>query len=299
MKGRTAVILYVLSAYVLLQFIWWGYHIIDLTQVVSGDSVKVTKRVTMIVGEGAVFLLILVVGIWYVRKSMIKDIQLSQRQSNFLLSVTHELKTPLASNKLYIQTVVKRELSKEQRDQLLVKAIEENDRLERMIDNILNASRLENKMLEITKELFELKPLAHASVERFKQLAPEATFLVNIADKTTINGDRLLVETMLNNLIENALKYAGRSSEIVVHGSYLNGKSVLMVSDNGSGVKSEDQEEIFKKFYRSGSEDTRTQKGTGLGLYIVSKLVRLHGGTVRYENNQPKGARFIIELNHD
>ncbi len=299
MKGRTAVILYVLSAYVILQFIWWGYHIIDLTHVVSADSVKVTKRVTMIVGEGAVFLLILVVGIWYVRKSIIKDIQLSQRQSNFLLSVTHELKTPLASNKLYIQTVVKRELSKEQRDQLLVKAIEENDRLERMIDNILNASRLENKMLEIGKELFELKPLAQASIERFKQLAPDALFELTIAENTRVSGDRLLVETMLNNLIENALKYAGRSSKIVIHGSQADGKTIIVVSDNGPGVKAEDQEEIFQKFYRSGSEDTRTQKGTGLGLYIVSKLVRLHGGTIRYEDNQPNGARFIIELNYD
>ncbi len=299
MKGRTALILYVLSAYVILQFIWWGYHIIDLTHVVSADSAKVSKRVTMIVGEGAVFLLILVVGIWYVRRSMIKDIQLSQRQSNFLLSVTHELKTPLASNKLYIQTVVKRELSKEQRDQLLVKAIEENDRLERMIDNILNASRLENKMLGISKESFDLKPLVQSSIERFKQLAPDALFKLEIAENTRMNGDRLLVETMLNNLIENALKYAGRTSEIVVHGSHSDGKTLLVVSDNGPGVKAEDQEEIFQKFYRSGSEDTRTQKGTGLGLYIVSKLVRLHGGTIRYENNQPKGARFIIELNHD
>jgi two-component system, OmpR family, phosphate regulon sensor histidine kinase PhoR len=299
MKGRTAVILYVLSAYVILQFIWWGYHIIDLTHEVSGDSIKVTKRVTMIFGEGAVFLLILVVGIWYVRKSIIKDIQLSQRQNNFLLSVTHELKTPLASNKLYIQTVVKRELSKEQRDQLLVKAIEENDRLERMIDNILNASRLENKMLDINKEPFDLKPLAQSSIDRFKQLAPEAIFQLNISENTQVYGDRLLVETMLNNLIENALKYAGRSSEIVVHGSQVDGKSIVKVTDNGPGVKPEEQEEIFKKFYRSGSEDTRTQKGTGLGLYIVSKLVRLHGGTIRYENNQPRGARFIIELNHD
>lgn len=295
MKGRTAVILYVLSAYVILQFIWWGYHIIDLTKEVSGDSTQVTKRVTMIIGEGAVFLLILVVGIWYVRKSIIKDIKLSERQSNFLLSVTHELKTPLASNKLYLQTIVKRELEKEQRDQLLIKAIEENDRLERMIDNILNASRLENKALQINPETFEFKPLAQSSIDRFKQLAPNATFVLELEDNMTIKGDRLLLETLLNNLIENALKYAGRSSEITIFGK----KSQFGVKDNGSGVSPEDQLEIFKKFYRSGNEDTRTQKGTGLGLYIVSKLVQLHGGTIEYANNQPKGACFTIDLYHD
>lgn len=295
MKGRTAAVLYVLSAYVILQFIWWGYHIIDLTQEVSEKSDVVNKRVTMIIGEGAVFLLILVVGIWYVRRSMIRDIKLSERQSNFLLSVTHELKTPLASNKLYLQTIVKRDLEKEQRDQLLIKAIEENDRLERMIDNILNASRLENKALQVTKEVFDFKPLATSSIDRFKQLAPKADFKLEIDDTATINGDRLLIETILNNLIENALKYAGSDAEIII----FSGKGQFGVKDNGPGVSSEDQTEIFKKFYRSGSEDTRTQKGSGLGLYIVSKLVQLHGGTITYSDNDPTGAYFTISLYHD
>ena len=219
MKGRTAVVLYVLSAYVILQFIWWGYHIIDLTQEVSGEIEIVNNRVTMILGEGAVFLLILIAGIWYVRRSIIRDIKLSERQSNFLLSVTHELKTPLASNKLYLQTIVKRELEKEQRDQLLIKAIEENDRLERMIDNILNASRLENKALQVTKEHFELNSLAKSSIDRFKQLAPNADFKLEMETKQQSTGDRLLIETILNNLIENALKYAGRSSEITIFSS--------------------------------------------------------------------------------
>lgn len=295
MKGRTALVLYVLSAYVILQFIWWGYHIIDLTQEVSEKSDVVNKRVTMILGEGAVFLLILVAGIWYVRRSIIRDIKLSERQSNFLLSVTHELKTPLASNKLYLQTIVKRDLEKEQRDQLLIKAIEENDRLERMIDNILNASMLENKALQVSKETFEFNALAASSVDRFKQLSPKADFKLQMTEKSMIKGDRLLIETILNNLIENALKYAGHSAEITIFCN--NGK--FGVKDNGPGVPSQDQSEIFKKFYRSGSEDTRTQKGTGLGLYIVSKLVQLHGGTIEYSDNKPKGACFTIALQHD
>jgi len=295
MKGRTAVVLYVLSAYVILQFIWWGYHIIDLTQEVSEKSEVIHSRVTMILGEGAVFLLILIVGIWYVRRSIIRDIKLSERQSNFLLSVTHELKTPLASNKLYLQTLVKRDLAKEQRDQLLIKAIEENDRLERMIENILNASRLENKALQVTKETFDFEVLSTSSIDRFKQLAPNANFKLEMTGEKSIYGDRLLIETMLNNLIENALKYAGHSAEITIFG----GKNGFGVKDNGSGVPPEERTEIFKKFYRSGSEDTRTQKGTGLGLYIVSKLVQLHGGTVTYSENKPNGACFTITLSHD
>ena len=175
------------------------------------------------------------------------------------------------------------------------RAIEENDRLERMIDNILNASRLENKALQVSEETFELNTLAQSSIDRFKQLAPDADLKLEMPHGTNIKGDRLLIETILNNLVENALKYAGRSAKIVI---FANG-SQFGVKDNGSGVPAEDQSEIFKKFYRSGSEDTRTQKGTGLGLYIVSKLVQLHGGTINYSDNQPTGACFTIELTHD
>ena len=154
MNKRTAIIFYILSIYVIIQFIWWGYHLIELTQELVQKDELISKRVTMIMGEGTVFLVILFLGIWQIRRSIYRELRLSERQNNFLLSVTHELKTPLAANKLYIQTINKRELSKDQQNDLLRKAIDENRRLENMIDNILNASRLENNALSIEKEKF-------------------------------------------------------------------------------------------------------------------------------------------------
>ena len=139
MNRRTALIFYVLSAYVVIQFLWWGYRIIELTNELAKESTEISSRVRMILGEGSVFLLLLLIGIWQIRRSIRKELKLSTRQNNFLLSVTHELKTPLAANKLYIQTIQKRDLSKEQTNDLLKKSIEENARLEYMIDNILNA----------------------------------------------------------------------------------------------------------------------------------------------------------------
>lgn len=298
MKQRTALIFYVLSAYVLVQFIWWGFHLIELTDALSEQSEGIRSRVTMVIGEGAVFLLILLIGIWQIRRSIKRDLKLSQRQNNFLLSVTHELKTPLAANKLYIQTVKKRDLSKEQTNQLLNKAIEENDRLERMIDNILNASRLENNVLKLSKEPFDFSQLATSSVERFRHISG-ADLHSSVPENTIISGDRLLVETMVNNLIENALKYAGNNVRIEVYGTQQGNKTIFGVKDQGPGVSAIDQPEIFKKFYRSGNEDTRTQKGSGLGLFIVFELVRLHQGTVTYLDNTPQGANFQIEFNND
>lgn len=298
MKQKTALIFYVLSAYVLVQFIWWGFHLIELTDALSEQSEGIRSRVTMVIGEGAVFILILLIGIWQIRRAIKRDLKLSQRQNNFLLSVTHELKTPLAANKLYIQTVTKRDLSKEQSNQLLNKAIEENDRLERMIDNILNASRLENNVLKLSKEQFDFSQLAKSSVERFRHISG-ADLHCEVAENTMISGDRLLVETIVNNLIENALKYAGNNVRIEVYAQQQGNKTIFGVKDQGPGVSTVDQSEIFKKFYRSGNEDTRTQKGSGLGLFIVFQLVKLHQGTVTYLDNTPQGANFQIEFNND
>ncbi len=299
MKRRTTLILYVLSIYVILQFCWWGYHLIELTKETGSGFYQVDKRVTMIMGEGSVFLLILIIGIWQIRKSIRKDIKLSERQNNFLLSVTHELKTPLAANRLYVQTVLKRDLSKEQSNELLQKANEENDRLERMIDNILNASRLENKVLQLNRESFDFHQLCTSSIERFKQLSPKTTFILSVTKNTMINGDRLLIESILSNLVENSVKYTGYESTITLYAKVKSGVICFGVKDNGNGVQQDEQEKIFSKFYRSGNEDTRTQKGSGLGLYIVKELVRLHGGKISYKNNSPKGADFQIEFRND
>ena len=149
MKKQTAIFFYVLGFYVILQFTWWGYHLVDLTTEIEPEEKNLAKKIFMIFSEGMVFFIILMIGLWKIRSSIRKELSLSQRQNNFLLSVTHELKTPLAANKLYLQTVLKRDLETEKRNSLIQKAISENQRLEAMIDNILNASRLENQVFKV------------------------------------------------------------------------------------------------------------------------------------------------------
>lgn len=298
MNKRTALIFYVLSVYVVVQFIWWGYHLIELTEVVSQSSKPVSNRIAMIIGEGAVFLLLLLVGIWHIRRSIRKELKLSERQNNFLLSVTHELKTPLAANKLYLQTIKKRDLSKAQIDDILKKAIDENVRLERMIDNILNATRLENNRMNIEKETIDLGQLISSIQERYNSLLDASIIEIDIDTKVEISADRFMLETVFNNLIENALKYAGKEHPITLYSSR-NGETVEFgVKDLGPGVPKELKPEIFKKFFRVGNEEVRTQKGTGLGLFIVSELVRMHQGTIVCEDNSPTGLNFRITLNH-
>ncbi len=296
MNRRTAVIFYILSIYVVVQFIWWGFHLVDLNHQLHAESSVAYKRVTMVIGEGIVFLLLLVVGIWQIHRSIRKDLLLSKRQKNFLLSVTHELKTPLAANKLYIQTVTKRELSKEQSNELLQKAIDENTRLERMIDNILNASRLENNALQPILESFEVATVFAQIQQRFQTLSGNPNIQLSVEKGTTMNADRSMIETIMNNLVENAVKYAGREKEIVMYARQDQGKCIFGVRDFGPGVPKEQRIEIFQKFFRAQNEETRSQKGTGLGLFIVQQLVNIQNGNVVCLENEPDGANFQITL---
>ena len=292
---KTSILFYLLSFYVLLQFAWWGFHLIQLTEFAYAETGNGTKRIFMIVGEGMVFLLILIFGIWKIRSSVKKELQLSHNQNNFLLSVTHELKTPIASNKLYLQTILKRELDTEKRNDLIGKALSENLRLEKMIDNILNASRLENRMLVVHKEDVELSIYLTSLVERFRKSFPEATLIAKIQENVMAQIDPFIFETIVNNLIENALKYSHSDGPITVQ-LIQQEKLHIRIIDCGPGVAIQEQKDIFKKFYRAGNEEIRSQKGTGLGLFIAVEFTRLHSGQLKYSANQPKGSIFELIL---
>ena len=297
MKKQTAIFFYLLGAYVVIQFMWWGYHLIELTKEVDTQKALVSKRVFMILSEGSVFFLILILGLWKIRSSIKKELKFSERQNNFLLSVTHELKTPLAANKLYLQTIVKRDLDTTKRTELIEKAIAENQRLEVMIDNILNATRLENQVVQLHKEHFNLSGLFQQIADRFNKSLQVDLIQLEIETGVFIDADSFMIETVINNLIENALKYAGHQKTIILYLKQIeNERIVFGVKDEGPGVPLESQTEIFEKFMRSGNEETRSQKGTGLGLFIAAEFIRIHGGRIVYKNNKPLGANFEITL---
>ena len=279
-----------------MQFAWWAYHLIELTEELKQEPSEISKRITMIMGEGLVFFAILVAGIWKIRSSIKKELNLSQQQNNFMLSVTHELKTPLASNKLYLQTILKRELDMELRKDLLQKAIAENERLEALIDNILNAARLENQTFQSERTDIDLSKLVQRIIERLDGKLQEKTSRITatIASDIHVTGDKLMLDAAISNLIDNALKYTHEG--IVIELKHEHDTTTIRVADQGPGVPMGMEKEIFRKFRRGGNEETRTTKGSGLGLFIAAEFVKLHGGTLTYSPNVPKGAIFQITL---
>jgi K+-sensing histidine kinase KdpD len=293
---QTTFFFYALSAYVILQFSWWGYHLIELTKATDTNASIVDKRIMMVVGEGAVFFLMLLIGLWKIRSSIRKEFELSQRQNNFLLSVTHELKTPIAANKLYLQTIQKRNPDEEMRSDLLNKALKENQRLEHLIDNILNAARVENRALQPIKETVDLTHFIDSQVVQFRKRYPTATIEVLHVPNKTVHFDVFMIETVLSNLVDNAVKYSQEPAQIQINSSLTDTQVLLTVSDLGLGIKQEDQNTIFSKFYRIGNEETRTQKGSGLGLFIAKEFLKLHGGSIQYKPNNPKGSIFQLNI---
>jgi len=295
-KRQTAVIFYVLAFYVALQFAWWGYHLIELTQEVAGTDNIVTHKVIMITGEGLVFFLILSLGLWRIRSAIKRDQQLTIRQSNFLLSVTHELKTPLASTKLYLQTLMKRDFPIEKRNELLQKALHENQRLEEIVEAILTASRIENGTMVAHKEWISLNDLMTELALNYNNRLEKEWIVLEFDETIHIEADVFMTKTILINLIENALKYAGSTEKLTLFIHKDNQNSKFGVKDLGPGISKEAQADIFKKFVRLENEETRSQKGTGLGLFIAAEFTKLIGGKLQYIENQPRGAIFEITV---
>lgn len=295
MKRGTTLFFYILGGYVLLQFAWWGYHLIELTQINRIEDQNVNRKVLMILSEGLVFFFIILLGLWRIRYSIKRELFLIERQQNFLLSVTHELKTPLASNKLFLQTLLKRKLDPEKQADLLEKAISENVRLEGMIDNILNATRLDHQNVQIQKENFALNDLVKKIVQRYEKTYQVSNLQLQHSENISVHADQQLVETAIVNLLDNALKYAGSEAPIVVRFSENQKRVTLHVEDEGPGIPKEYEKEIFHKFSRIGNEETRQKKGSGLGLYIAREFVRLNDGDL-FVSPSSKGAHFILTL---
>jgi K+-sensing histidine kinase KdpD len=155
---------------------------------------------------------------------------------------------------------------------------------------------LDNKALAPVKSEIDFNEFTNQLVDRIKKRFPTAQIKKDLNSNLKIQADEFMLETILLNLLENAIKYAGTSEEIGVFGKIENDKFIFGVSDFGPGISADDKQSIFSKFYRSGNEETRQNKGSGLGLYIVSQFVQLHQGTIVCKNNSPKGSIFEVTL---
>lgn len=307
---RTKIIFFLLAVYVIFQLLWWVFHLVDLHGQLFDMELKLaetddtgevlhrySKKVTMIVGEGAVFIMLLVLGIWRIRRNLRKEELLASQEKNFILAITHELKTPVASIRLFLDTLKKRELPREKQVEFLEDASLETHRLDQLVENILLSTRLEQDQFFGHFEILNFTELIQNVAQRFqKSLVKKHRLTLDLVDDAMLEGDRISLELLVSNLYENAVKYGGAEPEVHLSLSKESDAFVLRVEDKGLGIPPEERELIFRKFYRMGSEDTRSAKGTGIGLYMVQQIVKLHRAKLILKQNKPQGAIFEIQF---
>lgn len=314
-----------LFSYMTMAFGWWALHLwrqnehlfkteVDLLEwrLSAGNGINVTELAhtkeyqllekkyhsahKMIMGESLFMVFCLLIGLYLINLSAKRQLATARQQRNFLLSITHELKSPLASIQLALETIRKRNLSKEQSDHMADAGLRENERLNRLVEDLLLTARLEDHW-EPVMEAVSIAPLLDNILSPLKLKCPQVHFDVALApDCPIISADPGGLRAILQNLLENAVKYAGESAQIGIQTKCLPNHIVFTISDNGPGVPENAKSLIFNKFYRMGNEMTRQTKGTGLGLYIVKQIARAHGGTVVVSDNIPNGAIFTVNL---
>lgn len=248
------------------------------------------------VGEGIAFLALILVGAFFVYRSIRKQMEYSGLQQNFMMAITHELKTPIATTRLSLETVLRRKLDEVQQQKLLLSALSETNRLNILTNNILLASQMEEKNFQRENEDINLADIVETVVSDYKNRFPGRTIEASTDKDVFIKGDELLLQIALSNLIDNALKYAPKESPVYV--DLMDEDDILQVkvSDQGQGVADEEKKRIFDKFYRSGNENTRKAKGTGLGLYLTKKIIEDHNGDIFVMDNTPHGSIFVIQF---
>ncbi|HOY16171.1 MAG TPA: ATP-binding protein [Haliscomenobacter sp.] len=262
-------------------------------------SARYTRQEWMIVGEAVVFVISLVLGVYLINRGYNKEMVASQQSRNFLLSITHELKSPIASIRLVLETLLRRELPKEKTTQLQSNALKETERLNTLVNNLLFSAKLESSY-QAHKEPLDLHELLEEIICKLSDKYPDAQFRFEQEDELPyFQGDKMGMISVALNLLENAVKYSGNGGKahIETHlGMSTPDQIKIEIKDQGLGIPEKEKKQIFQKFYRVGSEDTRTAKGTGLGLYIVDQIVRAHAGRINVYDNEPKGTVFEILL---
>lgn len=250
------------------------------------------RKTTQYIGEGIFFLALILIGAVFVYRATKRQIKLSQQQNNFMMAVTHELKTPIAITRLNLETLLKRKLEINVQERLISNTIQEADRLNVLCNNILLAAQLDTGSYQILKQEINLSELIKKCIADFKTRFPQQQIKTFIHEKIYVQSEELLLQMLTNNLIDNALKYSPKNSLITVTLSITNKKIQLQVCDQGEGLTEAEKKKIFKKFYRTGNENTRKTKGTGLGLYLCRKIMEDHKGKILVSDNQPSGSIF-------
>jgi two-component system, OmpR family, sensor histidine kinase CiaH len=316
---RTTAIYWMLLFYVIAALVWWfislnnqndtmrklelsniRYHRdsiaapVDFKKEISSAEHEYRVNRSKYLGEGIIFFLLIILSAAYVYRAVRRQFKLQQQQQNFMMAVTHELKTPISVTRLNLETLQKYHLDPEKQKKILRATLTETERLNFLTNNILVSSQLEASGYKSSREELDLSDLFSDCLQQLRSRFPERIISENIEKNADVKGDPLLLQILINNLLENAIKYSPRDSVVTASLEKKDPKIILTVSDEGPGIPDDEKKKIFAKFYRIGNESTRKKQGTGLGLYLCRKIARGHNADILVTNNEVGGSNFTV-----
>jgi signal transduction histidine kinase len=315
---RTTFIYWMLLVYIVAALAWWfislekqnkkiaqlqyksinvekdSLSLIQLAGKLDAIDKETKKNTGKYIGEGITFLILIFIGAVFVFRSVRRQFHLQQQQQNFMMAVTHELKTPISVAKLNLETLQKYNLDPEKQKKIIRTTLDETARLDFLTNNILISSQLEGGGYQSSKEELDLSRLLKDCMQDFRNRYADRIFNEDIEADADVKGDALLLQMMINNLLENAIKYSAKETPVSSSLKKYRSGIELIVSDNGPGIPDAEKKKIFSKFYRIGNEATRKTQGTGLGLYLCRKIARDHKADISVTDNKPTGSNFTV-----
>jgi two-component system sensor histidine kinase CiaH len=315
----TTIVYWVLLSYIIAALIWWFFSLYSQNEAmyrlrkehltVTLDPVSPAfkdglariedarrRNNAKYIGEGGTFFILILVGAVFIYRSVRRQLRDQQQQQNFVMAITHELKTPIAVSRLNLETLQRHQLDETKKEKLLQMTLQETLRLDSLINNILIASQLDGHSYHISREELNFSALVKDVACQFATRYPERKLVQSLQQDIDINGDPLLLKLLVSNLLENANKYSSREKPVSLELVKKHEAIYLSVKDEGPGISQDEKKNVFKKFYRIGNEQTRRTKGTGLGLYLCKKIAEDHRGHIGIEQNQPQGSNFIVSF---
>jgi signal transduction histidine kinase len=247
------------------------------------------------ISEGAIFLLIIIIGAILMYRLVLRQFQVQHQQQNFMMAITHELKTPISVARLNLETLQRHALNEEKQKKLIQSSLQETMRLDTLINNILVLSQIDAGSYPSSKEELDFSDLVSDVLHQFKNRYPDRKLAMEIEQDVDVDADPILLKLLVSNLLENANKYSEKCTAITCKLTKTNGIK-LEVKDEGAGISEEEKKNIFQKFYRIGNEQTRKTQGTGLGLYLCKKIAAYHQADIYVTDNQPRGSIFTVQF---
>ncbi len=312
---RAFIIYWVLLAYIMAALIWWfialnrqnekmsDYQIRDIRnddflkqekydRVITDKNIKTAQYL----GEGGTFLLLIIAGAIFVFRAVRRELRLSAEQQNFMMAITHELKTPIAVSKLNLETMQRHKLDETQQQRLLQNTLEETNRLDTLCNNLLLSSQIEAGGYRAVNDEQDFSALVNECADGFIRRYPQREITKDIESNVFVNGDPFLLQMAINNLLENAIKYSPKEKPVAAGLKKADAIASLSIIDEGPGIPDAEHQKIFQKFYRTGNEATKRARGTGLGLYLISRICKSHDGNITIQNNPKGGSIFVLSL---